>query len=134
MQLYTNTDSVISLLLSFLSFSKLDVHYPWAPGVPSLTDVVLSSVTAADPTHPLYPLSQFVIEYPRLRVGMDLLPSLLELYQWLHSELCYAVSYEQTTHITLGRLSKVLTRHSMLTGVSKLKGEGCACVRCKLLT
>ncbi len=102
--------------------SKLDSRYPWAPGVPSLTDVVLSSDTTNDSAHSLYPLSQFVIEYPRLRVGMDLLPSLLELYQWLHSELCYAMSYEQTTNITLGRLSKVLTRHSMLTSISKLKG------------
>ncbi len=103
----------------------MDARYPWAPGVPSLTDVVLSSVAVGDSTHPLYPLSQYVIEYPRLRVGMDLLPSLLELYQWLHSELSYAMSYEQTTNITLGRLSKVLNRHSMLTGVGKLKG---ACV------
>lgn len=111
-----------SNVVAHLFLSKLDARYPWAPGVKSLTDTILSSDSIGDLSNQLYPLSRFVVEYPRLRVGVELLPSILELYQWLHSELTFAVSYEQATSITLGRLSKVLTRHSMLGGVSKLKG------------
>lgn len=44
-------------------------------------------------------------------MGIDLLPSVVELYQWLHTELTYAVTYEDAATITLGRLAKVASKH-----------------------
>ena len=58
----------------------------------------------------LFGLCQFVLEFNRLKLGSDLLPGILELYQWLHNELAYAVTYEDATKITLGRLAKVVSK------------------------
>ena len=58
----------------------------------------------------LFALSQFVLEYNCLKLGSDLLHGILELYQWLHNELAYAVTYEDATKITLGRLAKVVSK------------------------
>ena len=83
------------------------------PTEQTLTHSILSQVNLGDPkTNDLYPLSCFVVEYPRLRIAGDLLPGIVELYQWLHTELAYAVTYEEATTITLGRLAKVLAKHS----------------------
>ena len=72
---------------------------------------LLSKTDLANPESPIYPLSQFVLQYPRLKMGIDLLPSAVELYQWLHTELTYAVTYDEAATITLGRLAKVSIRH-----------------------
>lgn len=44
-------------------------------------------------------------------MGIDLLPSVVELYQWLHTELTYAVTYDDAAAITLGHLAKVAAKH-----------------------
>ena len=44
-------------------------------------------------------------------MGIDLLPSVVELYQWLHTELTYAVTYDEAASITLGHLAKVAAKH-----------------------
>ena len=44
-------------------------------------------------------------------MGIDLLPSIVELYQWLHTELTYAVTYDDAASITLERVSKVAAKH-----------------------
>lgn len=44
-------------------------------------------------------------------MGIELLPSVVELYQWLHTELTYAATYDEAASITLGRLAKVATKH-----------------------
>ena len=77
----------------------------------ALTLAVLSKINNADPSCPEYPLSQFVLQYPRLKMGIDLLPSVVELYQWLHTELTYVVTYDDAAAITLGRLAKVTTKY-----------------------
>ena len=74
---------------------------------------ILSQEDLSDPSaNHLYPLSCFVLEYTHLRIGGDLLPGIVELYQWLNTELAYAMTYEDATTITLGRLAKVLAKHS----------------------
>ena len=42
---------------------------------------------------------------------MDLLPDVVELYQYLHTELTYAVTYDEAAAITLGRLAKVTPKY-----------------------
>ena len=89
----------------------LNSRYPWFPDVKALTLAILSKTNNADPLCPEYPLSQFVLQYPRLKMGIDLLSSVVELYQWLHTELTYVVTYDDAAAITLGRLAKVTTKY-----------------------
>ena len=92
----------------------------------ALTLGILSKTNSADPRCPDYPLSQFVLQYPRLRLGIDLLPDVVELYQWLHTELTYAVTYDDAAAITLGRLVKVTTKyipHHDMAHYDKLKSK-----------
>lgn len=104
----------------------LSSRYPWFPDVNALTVAVLSRTDVSDPSSPVYPLSQFVLQYPRLKMGIDLLPSIVELYQWLHTELTYAVTYDEAASITLGHLAKVAAKYlSYFSAASyeKLKGN-----------
>lgn len=91
----------------------------------TLAQSILSSADLTDPAEELYPLSRFVLEYPRLRIGVNLLVGVVELYQWLHTELAYAVTFDDATTITLGRLAKVVAKHSLADKKAyyeKLKG------------
>jgi len=100
------------------------------PTEQTLTHSILSQVNLGDPrTNDLYPLSCFVVEYPRLKIAGELLPGIVELYQWLHTELAYAVSYEEATTITLGRLAKVLAKHSSARWDRKAHYEKLKCKR-----
>ena len=96
-------------MITFLR--HLNSRYPWFPDVKALTLRVLSNTSSADPSCPEYPLCQFVLQYPRLRLGVDLLPDVVELYQYLHTELTYAVTYDEAAAITLGRLAKVTPKY-----------------------
>ncbi len=107
---------------------NMNLRYPWFPSEQSLTMAILSNSSVADPSGELYPLSRFVLEYPRLKGGMELLPGIVELYQYLHTELTYAVTHKEVTTITLKRLAKVISKHFVISGdrkahYEKLKGE-----------
>ena len=103
---------------------SLDGQYPWFPDEKSLIQAVLSEVHISSPEgNDLYALSQFVMEYHRLKLGSDLLPGILELYQWLHTELAYAVTFEDATKITLGRLAKVVAKRMPGRGDSSTQYE-----------
>ena len=88
---------------------------------------VLSNANMADPLGDLYPLSKFVLEYPRLKGGMELLPGIVELYQYLHTEFTYATTYKEATSINLKRLGKVIAKHFVAGGCKapyeKFKGK-----------
>lgn len=106
----------------------MNLRYPWFPSEQSLTMAILSNSDVADQSGELYPLSRFVLEYPRLKGGMELLPGIVELYQYLHTELTYAITYKEVTTITLKRLAKVISKHFVTSGdrkahYEKLKGE-----------
>lgn len=117
---------MFNTLNDVVSCRHLDARYPWFPDVKTLSQRVLSSADLTDPGQELYSLSRFVLEYPRLRIGFDLLAGVVELYQWLHNELAYVVSYDDATTITLGRLAKVVSKHSLsnkMAHYEKLKGK-----------
>ena len=106
----------------------MNVRYPWFPSEHTLTMSILSNAGLTDPSGDLYPLSRFVLEYPRLRGGMELLPGIVELYQYLHTEFTYAITYKEATTISLKRLAKVIAKHFVTSGdrkahYEKLKGE-----------
>ena len=49
-------------------------------------------------------LLKFVTEWQCLQVGGVLLPPLVELYQWIHTDLAYLLTREQASHYTIGQL------------------------------
>ena len=100
-------------------YRNMNLRYPWFPSEQSLSMAILSNSSVADPSGELYPLSKFVLEYPRLKGGMELLPGIVELYQYLHTELTYAITYKEVTTITLKRLAKVISKHFVVNGDRK---------------
>jgi len=101
----------------------MNLRYPWFPSEQSLSMAILSNSSVADPSGELYPLSRFVLEYPRLKGGMELLPGIVELYQYLHTELTYAITYKEVTTITLRRLARVISKHFVVNGDRKAHYE-----------
>ena len=55
-------------------------------------------------------LSQFALYQRQLEVGGELLPILVELYQWLHQELAYVITRKDAESIPLSRAVRVLAR------------------------
>lgn len=102
---------------------NMNMRYPWFPSEHTLAMSVLSNANLADPSGDLYPLSKFVLEYPRLKGGMELLPGIVELYQYLHTEFTYAITYKEATTITLKRLGKVIAKHFVASGDRKAHYE-----------
>ena len=68
--------------------------------------------TSNTPNEDLKLLYQFVVEYPRLHMGSSLLIDLIQLYQWLHTELANALTVETASKLTLSKLRKQLTKKS----------------------
>ena len=72
------------------------------------SQALLSSTNIGNPTqNELYVLSQFALEYPRLQAGGVLLPDLIALYQWIHSELAFLVTRNYAENNTI---EEVLTK------------------------
>ena len=46
-------------------------------------------------------LSRFSLQWQRLQAGGELLPDLIELYQWLHTDLAHLVSYKKAYMVTI---------------------------------
>lgn len=105
----------------------MNVRYPWFPSEQTLSMAVLSNANLADPSGELYPLSRFVLEYPRLKGGLDLLPGIVELYQYLHAEFTYAITYKDATTISLKRLGKVIAKYFVTSGDRKAHYEKLKC-------
>ncbi len=67
----------------------------------------MSTESIGDQRSPWYILSQFALEYPRLKAGGALLPDLIQLYWWIHTELAYRVSREYAQNHSI---EEVLTK------------------------
>ena len=46
-------------------------------------------------------LVRFINRYPRLQAGGALLPSLIEFYQWIHTDLSYVITKKQAIEMTV---------------------------------
>ncbi len=79
----------------------LGVNYPTFPCENDLRHYVEQLPGVTNPTHELYPLSQFVKEQSHLRAGAAVLPDLVEFYQWLHTDVAYTVSRRNAANITV---------------------------------
>ena len=52
----------------------------------------------------LWLLSLFTLDWQYLEVGGSLLPSLVEFYQWLHSDLAYLLTRQRASSLTIGQV------------------------------
>ena len=51
------------------------------------------------------------MEWPRLQRGGVLLPELVELYQWLDSNIAHLLTYDQASSITIGQVISLAERN-----------------------
>ena len=65
---------------------------------------ILSSTNLHNKDCHLFILYQFVLRRPALNIGAEILPALIEFYNWIHTHLAYKVTVEiaeQTTKCIL---------------------------------
>ena len=75
------------------------MRYPYFPTEHDFTHNLLSSGDSSRLDIAL--LSSFSDQWRRLQAGGDLLPDLVELYQWLHVTLAHVVSYDKACKVTI---------------------------------
>ena len=98
-------------------YSAIEAHYPHYPSMNEFFQTLMSSpnIATAAENNELHVLSKFALEYPRLLTAGKLLPDLLELYQWLHSELAYLVTRKYAQNHTIEDvITKIDDRHPEL--------------------
>ena len=75
---------------------------------------LLSKATIGDINNPLYVITQFALEYPHLRAGGALLPDLIQLYWWMHTELAYRVTREYAENHSIEEVILKADKHTGL--------------------
>ena len=92
---------------------RLEVRYPHFPSEQELTHCILSAGDLQQHSQggKLWLLARFAMEWPRLQRGGALLPELVELYQWLHSNTAHLLTYDQTSTITIGQVISLAERN-----------------------
>ena len=106
----------------------LNAHYPESASKESFLLQILSSTHLHDPTCSPYVLYQFTLRRALFNGGGRLLPDLVNFYQWLHEEMAYTVtaddsqklSIEECLSIFLNSYSPEL-RDSRLAQFSRIK-------------
>ena len=106
----------------------LELHYPYFPNEADFTHSVLSSGDIVRDNIAL--LLRFSLQWRRLQAGGELLPDLVELYQWLHTDLAHVVSYETACKVKIKSvIDRAVRRYSPDMGLhlqqlfAKVKGE-----------
>ena len=84
---------------------NLELRYPYYPTEQDFTHSVLSSGDVVREDIAL--LSRFSLQWRRLQAGGELLPDLVEFYQWLHTDLAHLVTYDTTCKVSI---KKILNR------------------------
>jgi len=92
---------------SFAEIRQMETQYPKFPTENDFVQYILNFASSEqDPCIRL--LSQFALEYPRLELARSLLPQLVELYWWLHTELAHMISRDTAQKTTVKQLMKHL--------------------------
>ena len=110
MKIQERTSYTFSLSLS-LPHRMLEAQYPSFPTEGALLQALLSDATIGDhiANHQHF-LGQFALLRRQLEIGGDLLPNLVEFYQWLHQELSHVVTRNDAETIPLSRAVRVLAK------------------------
>ena len=61
-------------------------------------------------------LTKFAMKFPHLEKGGVLLPDLVELYRWIHTNLCNLITRDQASSITIGHVIKKVKKNSSSSG------------------
>lgn len=116
------------MLIPLLHHRSLERHYPYFPTEKDFTHSVLSATDIEQNNIAL--LSRFALEWRRLQAGGELLPDLVELYQWLHTDLAHIVSYEMACKVKIKSvIDRAVRKYSPDMGehlrqlFAKVKGE-----------
>jgi hypothetical protein len=96
-------------------FSTCRELYVCCPKFPVEEDLIKSVLNSGDVNQyskksRLWSLSKFVREWTCLEVGGLLLPPLMELYQWLHTDIAHLLTHEQASSLTIGQLIELAER------------------------
>ena len=93
--------------------------YPYSPTLQDFTHYVQEHCSSNVDRESRELLVRFINRYPRLQAGGALLPSLIEFYQWIHTDLSYVITKKQAIEMTIydavdlaaGKYSKELEKH-----------------------
>ena len=103
----------------FYTFRDLKNVYPFPPTLQDFSHYVQEHCLSNQERGPHELLVRFINRYPRLQAGGALLPSLIEFYQWIHTDLSYVITKKQAIEMTIydavdlaaGKYSKELEKH-----------------------
>lgn len=101
-------------------YSRLDAHYPHFLSQEELTHCILSAENLQQNPELRF-LSRFAMEWSCLQVGGVLLLDLVELYQWLHTDIAHLLTRNEASTISIG---EVITRVE-----KNLKGDSGQAIR-----
>ena len=103
----------------FYTCRDLKNVYPFPPTLQDFSHYVQEHCLSNQERGPHKLLVRFINRYPRLQAGGVLLPSLIEFYQWIHTDLSYVITKKQAIEMTVydavdlaaGKYSKELKKH-----------------------
>ena len=103
----------------FSTCRDLKSVYPFPPTLQDFSHYVQEHCLSKQKRGPHELLVRFINRYPRLQAGGALLPSLIEFYQWIHTDLSYVITKKQAIEMTIydavdlaaGKYSKELEKH-----------------------
>ena len=89
----------------------LEQHYPHPATENNCIRSLVEAIEAKELSCTyLFTLHQFILEQKRLHLGGPLLPDLLELYKWIHTQLSHLVTYERAKQITIGKIIELTAK------------------------
>ena len=96
------------------SLRHLEVQYPHFPSEQEFTHCILSAGDLQQHSEggKLRLLARFAMDWPRLQRGAVLLPDLVELYQWLHTNIAFLITNEYASTVTIGQVIRLAVKNS----------------------
>ena len=98
---------LLLIIIHCFTSRQLAQFYPSFPSMEEFSQTLMSLKSIGNIENPCYIISQFTLEYPRLKAGGALLPDLIKLYWWIHTELAYRVTREYAEKHSI---EEILTR------------------------
>lgn len=98
----------------FLQLRKLDAIYPNFPSEQDFIRFILSygNLEQLSEGGRFCHLAWFVMDLKRLQVGGELLPDLVEFYQWIHTNLSLRVTKQHASSITIRKVIDLAVKNA----------------------
>ncbi len=97
---------------------KLQEVYPNFPSIQECTHSIIGigDLQQYSENREYWLLTKFAIKLPRLEKGGLLLPDLVELYRWIHTNLSNLITRDQASSFTMGHVIKKVKENSAPSG------------------